>query len=126
MLFAQHFKAVHYLAHRHRCAVGIHPVKLVKHLLLIHRIFILDLKAVSHQQVTIGRIEFVYQIPRRLPCILNQGGALRLSLHAHRVVDIDTDEVISGVDIQLFLGMIWESEGQHYCRNEQATEQQCD
>ena len=124
MLFTEHFKTFHHLTHRHRSTIGIHAVKLVEHLLLIHRVFILHLKAVGHQQVTVGGIELVYQITRRLSSILNHGGALRLSFHTHRVIDINADQTLSSIDIQLLFGTIRESEGQHQCCYEKATQQQ--
>ena len=113
MLLAKHPEAVHYLAHRHRGSVGVHAVELVEHLLLVHRILVLELETVGHQQVTVGGVELVHQVAYRLPCVLNHGGALRLALHAHRVVDINAHEALRRVDIQLFLGTIREREGQH-------------
>ena len=126
MLLAQHLETVDDFTHWSRRAVRVHTVKLVEHLLLVHRIFVLDLEAVGHQQVTIGGIKFVYQIPCRLSCILNHGGALRLSLHAHRIVDVDANEIILRIDIQLFLRMIWKGKSQYQCCDEQAAQQQGD
>ena len=52
MLMTEHLEAVHYLTHGHRCSIRIHTVKLVEHLFLVHRVFVLNLEAVGHQQVT--------------------------------------------------------------------------
>ena len=62
MLMAEHLKAVDDLTHRHGRAVGVHAVELVEHLLLVHRVLILHLEAVGHQQVTARRAELVYQV----------------------------------------------------------------
>ena len=56
MLVGQHLETFHHLAHRHRGTVGIHAVELIEHFLLIHRILILYLETVGHQQITIRRI----------------------------------------------------------------------
>ena len=126
MQMPKHGKTVDNGVHLYRRTIQLHPIELTKHLLSVHRIFILDLKTVCHQQITSRRRKLSHQLSSRLPSILQQSGLRRERLHAHGIVEIDAHHSVIGVDEGLALFLHWKGKRQYQSHDEKATQEKRD